>query len=94
MLSTKVGRVLVRPADLATFEPERWAGGLPFVVRFDYTRDGVLRSYEDSLTRLGLNRVDALLIHDLDAGYHGTRKACRPASTSSTPAAATARLRS
>jgi D-threo-aldose 1-dehydrogenase len=72
VLSTKIGRVLERPADPATFEPERWPYGLPFVVRFDYTRDGVRRSYEDSLTRMGLNRIDALLIHDLDLGYHQT----------------------
>jgi D-threo-aldose 1-dehydrogenase len=30
----------------------------------------VLRAYEDSLARLGMNRIDALLIHDLDLGYH------------------------
>src|ERR1700759_3033816 len=70
VLSTKVGRVLVRPRDLSAYENQRWGGGLPFNVRFDYTRDGVLRAYEDSLQRLGLNRVEALLIHDLDAGYH------------------------
>lgn len=70
-LSTKVGRILVRPEDPAAFSPERWAGGQPFVVRFDYTYDGVMRAYEDSLQRLGLNTVDALLIHDLDFGYHG-----------------------
>ena len=56
VLSTKVGRVYFRPADPATFSQARWAGGLPFELRFDYTRDGVLRSYEDSLTRLGLTR--------------------------------------
>ncbi|MFN8637731.1 MAG: aldo/keto reductase [Chloroflexota bacterium] len=71
VLSTKIGRVLKRPADPATFTQERWTWGLPHVVHFDYTRDGVLRSYEDSLTRMGLSRIDALLIHDLDAGYHG-----------------------
>jgi D-threo-aldose 1-dehydrogenase len=69
-ISTKVGRILVRPDDPAAFSQERWAGGLPFVVRFDYTYDGVMRAYEDSLQRLGLNTVDALLIHDLDFGYH------------------------
>ena len=69
-LSTKVGRVLVRPDDPSAFSQERWAGGLPFVVRFDYTYDGVMRAYEDSLQRLGVNTVDALLIHDLDFGYH------------------------
>jgi D-threo-aldose 1-dehydrogenase len=72
ILSTKVGRVLVRPRDLAAYRNERWGGGLPFEVRFDYTRDGILRAYEDALQRLGLNRVEALLIHDLDHGYHAT----------------------
>lgn len=72
VLSTKIGRVLERPADRAAFRQERWIHGLPFVVRFDYTYDGVMRSYEDSLTRMGVNRIDALLIHDLDHGYHGT----------------------
>src|SRR5215212_3986164 len=57
VLSTKVGRVLVRPRDPAHFQQERWVGGLPFELRFDYTRDGVLRSYEDSLARLGMNAV-------------------------------------
>ena len=72
VLSTKIGRVLERPADPSTFQQARWTHGLPFVVRFDYTYDGVMRSYEDSLTRMGVNRIDALLIHDLDHGYHGT----------------------
>jgi len=74
VLSTKIGRVLERPADPTTFKQERWQYGLPHVVRFDYTYDGVMRSYEDSLTRMGLDRIDALLIHDLDHGYHGTEE--------------------
>ena len=43
---------------------------LRFEVRFDYSYDGVIRAYEDSLQRLGLPEVDLLLIHDLDRGYH------------------------
>lgn len=66
VLSTKVGRVHFRPENPDTFHYPRWVGGLPFDLRFDYTRDGVLKSYEHSLVRLGLNRIDALLIHDLD----------------------------
>jgi D-threo-aldose 1-dehydrogenase len=66
VISTKVGRVHGRPADPDTYRHPGWAFGLPFEPRFDYTRDGVLRSYEMSLARLGLNRVEALLIHDLD----------------------------
>ena len=36
----------------------------------DYSYGGIMRSYEDSLQRLGLNKVDALVIHDLDK-MHG-----------------------
>ena len=66
VVSTKVGRVHVRPADPDTYRHPGWVGGLPFEPRFDYTAAGVLKSYEMSLARLGLNRVEALLIHDLD----------------------------
>jgi D-threo-aldose 1-dehydrogenase len=66
VLSTKVGRVHARPAEPDTYTHPGWAGGLPFEPRFDYTRAGVLKSYEMSLARLGLNRLEALLIHDLD----------------------------
>lgn len=69
-VSTKVGRVYSRPANPATHSTAPWLGGLPFQLRFDYTGPGIQRSYEDSLLRLGLNRVDCLVIHDLDAGYH------------------------
>ncbi|MGI9385330.1 MAG: aldo/keto reductase [Methyloligellaceae bacterium] len=69
-LSTKVGRIYARPDDIEAFKRSpwaaRWVGGLPFDLRFDYSGDGVRRSYEDSLMRLGLNGVDALAIHDLD----------------------------
>src|SRR5438552_1344560 len=61
VLTTKVGRVLFRPQELTAPLPGAWAGGLPFDLRFDYSRHGSLRSYEDSLQRLGLNTVDALL---------------------------------
>jgi D-threo-aldose 1-dehydrogenase len=66
VLSTKVGRVHVRPADPDSYRHPGWVGGLPFEPRFDYTAAGVRKSYEMSLARLGLNRVEALLIHDLD----------------------------
>ncbi len=74
VLSTKVGRVLSRSAGGPAVGEIRWAGGLPFDLRFDYTRDGILRSYEDSTQRLGLARVDALLIHDLDFRFHETEE--------------------
>lgn len=70
-VTTKVGRTLHRPADPASFDRAPWTGGLNFEVRFDYSRDGVLRSYEQALQRLALDTVDALVIHDLEAMFHG-----------------------
>ena len=64
VLSTKIGRILY-PID----EPRKdsdWANPPPFDWRFDYSRDGVLRSLEDSLRRLDLDQVDILLIHDAE----------------------------
>jgi D-threo-aldose 1-dehydrogenase len=70
IVNTKVGRTLARPADPATFSTAPWAGGLPFEVVFDYTYDGIMRSYEQALQRLALNTVDSLVIHDLDTMFH------------------------
>jgi D-threo-aldose 1-dehydrogenase len=72
VLSTKVGRVHRRPAEPDTYRHPAWVGGLPFEPRFDYTRQGVTTSFEMSAARLGLNRIEALLIHDLDPGHHGS----------------------
>lgn len=75
VLSTKVGRVYSAPGPAQALGTSPWVGGLPFQLRFDYSYDGIVRSYEDSLHRLGLNRVDLLLIHDLDLNYHGGEEA-------------------
>ena len=74
ILSTKVGRVLRAPADPQAFNNSQrdWARGLQFEHHFDYSYDGVMRSYEDSLQRLGMNRVDLLIIHDLDRANFGS----------------------
>ncbi|MEP6906945.1 MAG: aldo/keto reductase [Pseudoxanthomonas sp.] len=76
-LSSKVGRVLHRPARVGGAAPatrgpyrHRWHGGYDFDLYFDYTRAGVLRSYEDSLQRLGHAGVDALVVHDLDRKFN------------------------
>jgi len=73
ILTTKVGRLLTAPRDPARIRRESWLGGLDFEASFDYGHDAVLRSVEDSYQRLGLNRIDALLIHDLDLSTHGTQ---------------------
>ncbi len=72
LVSTKVGRVLRAPIDLTTFDRGMWAGGLDFEVKWDYSYDGIMRAYEDSLQRLGMNRIDILIIHDLDWWHHKT----------------------
>jgi D-threo-aldose 1-dehydrogenase len=72
VLSTKVGRVLSAPRDAERFDRGFWAGGLPFNHRFDYSYDGVMRAFEDSQQRLGIPRIDLLLIHDLDIWHHAT----------------------
>ena len=72
-VTTKVGRTLHRPANPASFDRSPWTGGLNFEVRFDYSYDGVLRSYEQALQRLALDTVDALVIHDLEAMFHGDK---------------------
>jgi D-threo-aldose 1-dehydrogenase len=72
VLSTKVGRTLHPYHDVEKFPTAMWAGGLPFQHKFDYSYDGVMRAFEDSLQRLGLTRIDLLLIHDLDLWHHKT----------------------
>jgi D-threo-aldose 1-dehydrogenase len=72
VISTKVGRLFRAFHNAENFEHGFWRGGLKFQHRFDYSYDGVMRSFEDSLQRLGLPRIDLLLIHDLDIAHHVT----------------------
>ncbi len=74
ILSTKIGRVFHRPRDPSQFDRSGWAGGLDFEHRLDYSYDGVMRSYQDSLQRLGMTQVDLLLVHDLDISELGSRE--------------------
>ena len=72
VLSTKVGRWMTPLKDGERVEGWR-AGGLPFKATFDYSRDGTLRSLEQSMLRLGLARIDIALIHDVDVHTHGSQ---------------------
>ena len=70
ILSDKVGRLLApgpvkNPADFGMVDP------LPFNVVYDYSYDGIMRAYEDNLQRLGLDRIDILLVHDIGEFQHG-----------------------
>jgi D-threo-aldose 1-dehydrogenase len=73
--STKIGRVMdprMKPTPPApgVISPG-FAGGFPHKASFDYSYDGAMRSFENSLLRLGTDRIDILLIHDADVWTHG-----------------------
>src|SRR5271167_2125154 len=75
LISTKVGRLL----DLCK-PHERSRQGVFFETpsrreRFDYSYDGVMRSLEFSLERLGLDQVDIVFGHDVDVITHGSKEA-------------------
>jgi D-threo-aldose 1-dehydrogenase len=72
VLGTKVGRLMV-PDEAVVPGSDGWADPLPFRPCFDYGYDAVMRSLEDSLARLGLERVDILLVHDIGRLTHGER---------------------
>ena len=74
VLSTKVGRLLT-PIAAAAPDHQGYVGVLPFDTHWDYSAAGVRRSLEDSLRRLGLERIDVAYVHDCDAATHGPRAA-------------------
>lgn len=74
VLSTKVGRRLI-PTDPAHIDRGQWSGGLNMRPEYDYSYDGTMRALEDSLQRLGIERIDIGLIHDVDIWTHGTQEA-------------------
>lgn len=76
IVSTKVGR-LMEPDATITDDRERdgFHTAMPFRMAYDYSHDGILRSHEHSLQRLGLARVDLLFVHDIGRVTHGAADA-------------------
>ncbi len=74
VLSTKVGRRFV-PRTTPYDGSEGWSNPLPFQAIYDYTYDGILRSFEDSQQRLGIVDIDIVLIHDIGRVTHGEKNA-------------------
>ena len=68
LISTKVGRIL-QPTDRPPVH-EQYVEPLSNQVVFDYSRGGIERSYRESLRRLGVDRVQLLLLHDIDRVTH------------------------
>ncbi|MGV8854046.1 MAG: aldo/keto reductase [Devosia sp.] len=72
VLSTKVGRLLT-PVSPERQDKGNWVDPLPFDQLYDYSYSGIMRSYDDSLQRLGLNSVDILYVHDIGTATHGVQ---------------------
>ncbi|GBR46134.1 aldo/keto reductase [Gluconobacter roseus] len=69
-LTSKVGRVL-HPAPRASIDFAPWNNAAANTMAFDYSYDGTMRAFEDSLQRLALERIDFVFIHDIDRFTHG-----------------------
>jgi D-threo-aldose 1-dehydrogenase len=73
VVSSKVGRLLLpTPRKNISFAP--WVDAAPFIHRFDYSYDGAMRSLEDTLQRMGIERIDIAFIHDCDVFNHGVEQ--------------------
>lgn len=73
VVSTKVGRLLEADDPACGLVDRFGFVGVPaHHVRYDYSYSGVMRSFEASLLRLGLDRIDLLLVHDIGAATHGS----------------------
>lgn len=79
VLSTKVGRLLVDNPEGIQPDAEGFAVTSPLTRRLDYSRDGVLRSIEESLARLGLDYIDVAFVHDPDEHYREALEGAFPA---------------
>jgi D-threo-aldose 1-dehydrogenase len=74
VVSTKVGRYLV-PEMPDKVDHRFFTGTLNMRLVLDYSYDGVMRAFDQSLQRLGLDRVDVVHIHDIDIWSQGSREA-------------------
>jgi D-threo-aldose 1-dehydrogenase len=77
-LSTKVGRLLV-PQDPQGRMDEEFAVPATHRRVWDFSRDGVLRSVEDSLARMGVDRIDVLFLHDAEQHFEAALRDGYPA---------------
>jgi len=76
VLSSKVGRLLIADAQVKNDDLRMgFRSAMPFSSVFDYSYDGILRSHEASLHRLGLSHIDILFVHDIGQQTHGASNA-------------------
>ncbi len=74
VLSTKVGRLIQACAPEHRSGVGKWFDVPVRREHFDYTYDGVMRSFEHSFSRLGVERIDILYVHDLCIFTHGSKE--------------------
>ena len=89
VLASKVGRILVpteQDQQAGIFD-----GPASYQPVFDFSYDGVMRSFADSLKRLGVERIDILHIHDPDNHCRKPSTGRIPRSTSCAAKASSAR---
>jgi D-threo-aldose 1-dehydrogenase len=90
VLSTKVGRLVRATGEIppgADIDHQRfggrddafYVGTGPARIVFDYSGDGIRRSIEESLERMGLDRIDIALIHDPDDHWQAAIDEAYPA---------------
>ena len=63
-LSTKVGRYLTPERNY--YKEGKFKGHINFIPNLDYSYDGVMRSFDQSIHRLAVSKIDICLIHDVD----------------------------
>jgi D-threo-aldose 1-dehydrogenase len=79
ILATKVGRLLVPKEMGSTDQDGQWGDPPPVRPLFDFSYDAIMRSFEESLKRLKLDRIDILHIHDPDNHYEQAIRGAYPA---------------
>ena len=75
VLSSKVGRIILDEVEekvqIFGEKGDLFKHGRPNKIVYDYTEKGAMKSIEDSLTRLGVDRLDFVWIHDIARDFHG-----------------------
>ena len=66
VVSTKVGRIVVPNENPTQWDDQNFRVPGTFRREWDFSRDGILRSIEASLERLGIDQIDIVYLHDPD----------------------------
>ena len=81
VISTKVGRLLVDSPETADEQDPDFVVPATHRRVWDFSRDGVRQSIEESLERLGLDRIDVVYLHDPDEHWYQASTQAIPALT-------------